>query len=91
MLRVAEALEPHAGPGQIRFRVRAAGVNPVDWKIRKGLLSKAMPSTFPVTTGSDVSGTVEEVGSGVVGVAIGDNVFGMSLTGAVAEYSVLAM
>lgn len=91
VLRLVDAPEPHAGHGQIRIRVRAAGVNPVDWKRRKGLLATAINETFPVTTGSDVAGTVDEVGAGVTNVAIGDNVFGMSLSGAVAEYAVLEM
>lgn len=85
VLHVVEVDEPHAGPGQARIAVRAAGVNPVDWKIRKGL----MKAKLPAIPGSDVSGVIDEVGSGLVGVAIGDSVFGSAVSGAAAEFAVL--
>ena len=47
VLHVAEAEEPHAGPGQIRIAVRAAGVNPIDWKARSGAIREVMPLSFP--------------------------------------------
>ncbi|SDB85291.1 NADPH:quinone reductase [Sanguibacter gelidistatuariae] len=88
VLTVAEAPEPHAGPGQVRIRVSAASVNPMDWKIRAGYLAKMSPSTFPVIPGSDAAGVVDEVGEGVQGVAVGDDVFG-SGHAVTAEYAVL--
>ncbi|MGW4210242.1 NADP-dependent oxidoreductase [Lentzea sp. NPDC004789] len=88
VLKVEEAPEPHAGSGEVRIRVQAASVNPVDWKIRAGYLAEYMPTTFPAITGSDAAGVVDEVGAGVTGVAAGDRVFGLS-QGTAAEYAVL--
>jgi NADPH:quinone reductase-like Zn-dependent oxidoreductase len=80
---------PTPGPGQIRVAVRAAGVNPVDWKIRSGAMQQYMPVQLPYVPGSDVAGVVDEVGRGVGGVAVGDEVFGFALGGGSAEYAVL--
>jgi NADPH:quinone reductase-like Zn-dependent oxidoreductase len=88
VLHVAEADEPHAGPGQIRIAVRAVGINPVDYKIRSGAFGG--DATFPVTTALDASGVVDEVGDGVEGAAVGDEVFGQAVGGAAAELAVLA-
>jgi len=89
VLRVVDVTEPHAGPGQIRVAVRAAGVNPVDWKIRSGAMQQFMPVQLPYVPGSDVAGVVDEVGRGVSGVAVGDEVFGFAVGGGAAEYAVL--
>jgi NADPH:quinone reductase-like Zn-dependent oxidoreductase len=86
VLHVAEVEEPHAGPGQVRIAVRAAGINPFDHKQRSGLVGAA---THAVTTGLEASGVVDEVGDGVQGVAVGDEVFGSATGGAAAEYTVL--
>lgn len=77
VLAVADAPEPHAGPGQVRVRVRAAGLNPLDWKIRAGLLSQGEPLEGPGRSGFEASGVVDEVGEGVTGTAVGDDVFGL--------------
>jgi NADPH:quinone reductase-like Zn-dependent oxidoreductase len=91
VLRVADVAEPHAGPGQIRIAVRAASVNAIDWKKRSGMLAEAMPVELPHTPGYDAAGVVDEVGEGVEGVAVGDEVFGFTADsgGAYAEYAVL--
>ena len=89
VLRVADVDEPHAGPGQIRIAVRAAGVNPIDWKARTGMLREVVPLTFPAVDGREASGVVDEVGDGVTGVAPGDEVFGFTVGGAAAAYAVL--
>jgi NADPH:quinone reductase-like Zn-dependent oxidoreductase len=86
VLRVVDVEEPHAGPGQIRIAVKAIGINPVDWKARSGRFKAPLPAI----TGSDVSGVVDEIGEGVDGVSIGDEVFGMALSGGAAQYAVLA-
>jgi NADPH:quinone reductase-like Zn-dependent oxidoreductase len=86
VLHVAEVEEPHAGPGQIRIAVKAAGINPVDYKKRAGTTG---PATGPVTTGIDASGIVDEVGEAVEGVGVGDEVFGAAKGGAAAEYTIL--
>jgi NADPH:quinone reductase-like Zn-dependent oxidoreductase len=68
--------EPHAGAGQIRIAVRAASVNPLDWKILSGALSGGQPLTGTGYLGYDAAGVVDEVGEGVRGVSLGDDVFG---------------
>jgi NADPH:quinone reductase-like Zn-dependent oxidoreductase len=89
VLSVTDVPEPHAGPGEVRIAVRAAGVNPIDWKIRAGYMKEVMPVDFPAIAGMDAAGVVDEVGDGVEGVGVGDEVFG-SGSGAAAEYAVLA-
>jgi NADPH:quinone reductase-like Zn-dependent oxidoreductase len=89
VLRVVEVDEPHAGPGQIRVAVRAAGVNPFDWKVRSGMMAQFMQLDLPKTPGSDVAGVVDEIGDGVSGVSVGDEVFGFAVSGGYAEYAVL--
>lgn len=66
---------PAPGAGEVSIAVAAAGVNPVDWKIRKGYLHGMMPATFPVIPGWDVAGTVAAVGEGVTELAVGDEVY----------------
>jgi len=88
VLAVGEAPEPHAGKGQVRIAVRAASVNPIDWKIRAGLLSDGVELEEPVIPGVDGAGVVDEVGDGVGTVLIGDEVFGLG-SATSAEYAVL--
>ncbi|MGB8382408.1 MAG: NADP-dependent oxidoreductase [Dermatophilaceae bacterium] len=87
-LEWAEAPEPHAGPGQVRIVVRAASVNPMDWKILTGLVSGGQPLAGTGHLGVDAAGVVDEVGEGVTGVAVGDDVFGRGQN-TQAEYAVL--
>jgi NADPH:quinone reductase-like Zn-dependent oxidoreductase len=77
VLEIAEAPEPHPGPGQVRVVVHAASVNPIDWKIRSGFMADQMPVDFPGILGSDAAGVVDETGPGVEGVRLGDAVFGL--------------
>ena len=67
--------EPKVGADVVRIRVHAAGVNPVDWKIREGRLDPAWPHVFPVVPGWEAAGVVERVGPAVTSVAPGDEVF----------------
>jgi NADPH:quinone reductase-like Zn-dependent oxidoreductase len=76
VLEWAEAPDPHPGPGQIRIAVRAASVNPIDWKAFTGALSGGEPMAGTGYLGSDAAGVVDEVGDQVSGVAVGDEVFG---------------
>lgn len=85
VLRVVDIGEPHAGPGQVRIAVRAAGVNPSDWKRRAGQFEDV---TFPAGVGVEASGVVDEVGPGVSNVSIGDYVFGFGAN-TMAQYAVL--
>ena len=83
-----DAPEPHAGSGKIRVAVRAASVNPIDWKIITGALSGGEPLSGAGYLGYDAAGVVDEVGEGVTGVAVGDEVFGRGQN-TQAEYAVL--
>lgn len=67
---------PEPGPGQARIVVRAAGVNPLDWKIRSGAMSAFVPVALPHVPGLELAGVVDAVGEGVEEVAVGDEVFG---------------
>src|SRR4051794_7187289 len=89
VLQVGDVPEPHPGPGQVRIAVRAAGVNPIDWKLRAGAMREMMPLAFPAVDGREASGVVDEVGDGASGVAAGDEVFGFAVGGAAGEYAVL--
>jgi NADPH:quinone reductase-like Zn-dependent oxidoreductase len=77
VLGIVDLPDPHPGPGQVRIVVRAAGVNPSDWKKRKGLMDGELPQTM----GHEAAGVVDELGEGVADVAVGDLVFGFSAEG----------
>ena len=90
-LVVEQAPDPHPGPGEIRVRVAAAGINPVDWKVRSGAVREMLPVDLPAIPGRDAAGVVDEIGEDVQGVSIGDRVFGLGgVTGATAELAVLS-
>ncbi|MFH9349773.1 NADP-dependent oxidoreductase [Kitasatospora sp. NPDC017646] len=89
VLRLVDAEEPHPGPGLIRIAVRAAGVNPVDWRIREGQKLGAHPTELPSGVGLDAAGVVDRVGEGVEGVEVGDHVFGEG-SSTYAEFAVLS-
>lgn len=78
VLHVAEVDRPSPGPGQALVRVRAAGINPGEASIRKGLMHERWPATFPSGQGSDFAGVVEEAGAGVDRFAAGDEVIGFT-------------
>jgi NADPH:quinone reductase-like Zn-dependent oxidoreductase len=87
VLEIVDLPDPHPGPGQVRIAVRAAGVNPSDWKKRAGLMDEELPQTM----GYEAAGVVDELGEGVADVAVGDRVFGFSAEeGAQAQLAVLA-
>jgi NADPH:quinone reductase-like Zn-dependent oxidoreductase len=87
VLEIVDLPDPHAGPGQVRIAVRAAGVNASDWKKRHGLMDPELPQTL----GYEAAGVVDELGEGVTDLAIGDRVFGFSAEGAAqAELAVLS-
>ena len=74
-LRVADVPEPRLLPDGVRISIRAAGVNPVDWKTREGRQQPRFPHVFPLILGWDAAGVVEEVGPAVTRVQPGDEVF----------------
>lgn len=87
VLEIVDLPDPHPGAGQIRIKVRAAGINASDWKKRQGLMDRELPQTL----GYEAAGTVDEIGGDVSGVAAGDRVFGASPYGAAqAELAVLS-
>jgi NADPH:quinone reductase-like Zn-dependent oxidoreductase len=75
VLKVREAPDPEAGEGQVRVRVKAAGVNFADLMARVGMYPDA--PKIPCVIGYEVSGTVDQVGKGVSGISVGDRVFAM--------------
>ncbi|MEU9034164.1 NADP-dependent oxidoreductase [Streptomyces sp. NPDC048352] len=75
-LRLVEVPEPRVGPGEVLIRVKAAGVNPVDWKLAAGFLGHVLEVRHPVIPGWDVSGVVEAVGPDTDDYAVGDEVYG---------------
>ena len=88
VLKLVEVDTPQPGPQQIRIAVKAAGVNPLDWKLRSGAFAQVMPTEFPAGVGFEAAGVVDAVGEGVSDVAVGDAVFGPALA-AMAEFAVL--
>ncbi len=86
VLELTEREIPAPGPGEVRVRVHAAGVNPVDVKIRRGKLPH-IPAHFPIIPGLDIAGVVDEIGEGVSDVRVGDAVLGVAPAGSYAEYA----
>lgn len=78
VLYVAQVDDPHPRVGEVVVAVRAAGINPGEASIRKGLLDAVFPATFPSGEGSDLAGVVTEVGDGVEAFTVGDEVLGWS-------------
>ena len=78
VLQVVDVERPEPGPGEVLVRVRAAGINPGEAKIREGMLHEIYPATFPSGEGSDFAGIVHAVGDGVEGIAVGDEVIGFT-------------
>ncbi|WP_405946060.1 NADP-dependent oxidoreductase [Streptomyces prunicolor] len=88
---LVEVDRPGPGPGEVLVAVTAAGVNPVDWKVRTGYRrpGETDSRTFPAVFGQEASGVVREIGAGVDGFAVGDEVFGSTVAGGYAEYALL--
>jgi len=83
---------PEPGPGELLVRVRAAGVNPIDYKIRDGAVKVLLPFSFPLILGTDLAGDVEAIGQGVTKFKLGDAVYSRldnDRIGAFAEYAVV--
>jgi len=87
VLRVDEVPRPRPGAGEVLVEVRAAGVNPFDWKLRSGGLQAFLPVELPHVPGLELAGTVAELGPGVTEFSLGDDVFGRA-QGAYAEYAI---
>jgi NADPH:quinone reductase-like Zn-dependent oxidoreductase len=78
VLQVVDVARPTPGPGEVLIRVKAAGINPGESKIRQGLLRERFPATFPSGQGSDLAGVVDELGPDVHGIAVGDEMIGFT-------------
>ena len=90
-LDLVEVPAPQAGPGQVRVRVTAAGLNPMDWFMTADAATGArFGLSLPAGFGTDYAGVVDQVGDGVTGFAPGDRVFGGALSRAVADFVVVA-
>ncbi|MGW0567813.1 NADP-dependent oxidoreductase [Streptomyces tauricus] len=87
VLHEAEIEVPRPGPGQVRVQVQAVGVNPVDGKIRSGIMEAIFPTTLPAVPGGEIAGIVDALGEGVDRFKVGDEVLGWSETGSYAEYA----
>ena len=85
VMKLEDVPDPAAGPGQLLVRVKAVGVNPVDGYIRSG--TYARKPTLPYTPGTDVGGTVEQLGAGVTRFAPGARVYAHSAVGGYAEFA----
>ncbi|MFF8383802.1 NADP-dependent oxidoreductase [Streptomyces kanasensis] len=88
VLSLGRVPRPEPGPGEIRVRVVAAGVNPLDHKRRRGWVEEFYPTTFPAVPGLEFAGVVDALGEGADGFAVGDEVMGWTRTGAYAEYAI---
>src|SRR6195256_2953737 len=90
-VKVSQAPKPEPGRGQVLVRVKAAGVNPLDWMIAEGKARSWLDHRLPLTLGWELAGTVEKLGTDVKRLKLGDEVFGMinlSGDGADAEFAV---
>jgi NADPH:quinone reductase-like Zn-dependent oxidoreductase len=86
VLTLHQASRPEPDPDQVLIHLKAAGVNPADWKYRAGFYRQFMPLAFPWTPGLDGAGVVEAVGANVTTVKKGDEVYGL-VSGGYAEYA----
>ncbi|MFE1772691.1 NADP-dependent oxidoreductase [Streptomyces sp. NPDC059008] len=97
VLTFGQTDKPEPGPGEVRVKVVAIGVNPLDYKRRYGWMEQYYPTTFPAVPGLEFAGVVDAIGAedgGTTdlrpadGLAVGDEVFGWTRTGAYAEYAI---
>jgi NADPH:quinone reductase-like Zn-dependent oxidoreductase len=89
-LKYEEVSIPEIGPGQVLAKVRYAGVNPIDWKIREGYMKQSRAATFPLTLGLDFAGDISMAGSGSGSFQVGDRVFGFG-DGTYAQFTAAAI
>ncbi|ACZ90566.1 NADP-dependent oxidoreductase [Streptosporangium roseum] len=89
VLRAMEIETPEAGEGQVRVRVRAAGVQPFDLAVREGWTPAGVSGDLPRIPGNEFAGVVDQVGEGVRGISAGDEVLGFNLLNSYAEYVVV--
>jgi alcohol dehydrogenase len=91
-MEMMELPRPEPGPGDLLVRVRAASVNPLDYKIRDGVVKVLTPYSFPLILGTDLAGDVEAIGPGVTKFKAGDAIYSRldkDRIGAIAEYALV--
>lgn len=86
MVELIEVDRPVPGAGEVLVKVQAAGVNPIDWKIRDGA-GQRLGMMLPIRLGREIAGMVAQVGPDVVGFAHGDAVYGVTYAGGFGEYA----
>lgn len=91
VLQVIDVDDPQAGAGQVRVRVKAAGVQPFDARFRGGLFGQYVPVHFPQTLGTEFAGVVDRVGEGVTGFSVGSEALGYVWQAAYAEHVVVGV
>ncbi|MQY28979.1 NADP-dependent oxidoreductase [Nocardia aurantia] len=90
VLEVREVPEPHAGPGEVRIRVMAAGLNPMDWIVAATpQAAAAFGVTVPAGFGFDFAGVIDEIGTGTTGFTVGTRVYGGAMAKAAADHLIL--
>ncbi|WP_328329099.1 NADP-dependent oxidoreductase [Streptomyces sp. NBC_00455] len=90
VLELCEVPEPHAGPGEVRVRVTAVGLNPMDWILAsRPEMAAQFGVSLPSGFATDFAGVVDEVGEGSSGFAVGDRVYGGALSRAAADFAVV--
>lgn len=87
VVQIADVDRPEPRAGELLVKIHAAGINPVDWKIRSGA-GQRMGMTLPIHLGGEIAGTVEQLGEGTTGFAEGDAIYGIIGSGGFAEYAV---
>src|SRR5438874_5009796 len=88
---LADMPVPEPRSGEVQVRVEAAGLNPVDWKIREGLFPPAAPKQFPAIPLREFAGRVTKIGPGVTQFQVGEKVYGVTGRGAAAEFTVVSV
>ena len=78
VLKFQDVEQPKPKQNEILVRIFDAGVNPFDWKLRRGYMKDAMPLSFPHTMGYDFAGEVAEIGQGIADFKKGDRVYGFT-------------
>ncbi|MDJ1136959.1 quinone oxidoreductase family protein [Streptomyces iconiensis] len=87
-LKLIDVAEPQAGAGQVRVRVRAAGVQPFDIAVVQGFVLPGTGPGFPRIPGNEFAGVIDQIGDGATGFALGDEVLGFGMLNGCAEYVV---
>jgi NADPH:quinone reductase-like Zn-dependent oxidoreductase len=86
-LQLEQITRPEPQEGEVLVRVHAAGVNPIDWKVRQGLRKNMLQMHFPYIPGMEIAGVVQGIGPGVTDLQVGQAVYGQSMKGGYAEYT----